>query len=262
MIANITYNNSYHQKCGDTMRVNTTDLQNAFGKYLSLVEKEDIIVVKNGKGVAKLSRYADPDNYLVREEAKTYKTPRRVSYEEYMALVEASEQRYELIDGEIYLMASPSFSHQILVNEIAWHFHNFFRGKRCRSLTAPLDVRLFCFATKFEEDPNVVQPDIIVICDEDKVDEDNRYVGIPTLIVEVLSPSTKGKDMVAKLNLYMKSGVQEYWVIDLEGKSVIQYVFSQERDIQSVNIFKEGETIGSTVFAGLEIPLGDVFSEI
>ncbi len=61
------------------MRVNTTDLQNAFGKYLSLVEKEDIIVTKNGKSVAKLIRYTEPDYFLVHEEAKGYKTTRKIS---------------------------------------------------------------------------------------------------------------------------------------------------------------------------------------
>jgi len=242
------------------MRVNTTDLQNAFGKYLSLVEKEDIIIVKNGKSVAKLIRYTEPDYFLVHEEAKNYQSTKKVSYEEYMALVNSSDQRYELIDGEIYLLASPSFTHQIVVNELSWHFNNYFRKKPCRSLTAPLDVRLFGFATKFEEDPNVVQPDVVVICDEDKVNKDNKYEGIPTLIVEVLSPSTRGKDMAIKLNLYMKSGVLEYWIVDFENKRINQYSFSQERDIRSLNTFQEEDTIKSTVFEGLEIPLREIFS--
>lgn len=241
------------------MRVNTTDLQNAFGKYLSLVEKEDIIIIKNGKSVAKLIRYTEPDYFLVHEEAKAYQAIKKISYEEYTALVDSSDQRYELIDGEIYLLASPTFKHQIVVNEIAGRFYNYFKGKRCRSLTAPLDVRLFGFATKFEENPNVVQPDVIVICDAYKVNEDNKYEGIPTLVVEVLSPSTKGKDMAIKLNLYMKSGVLEYWIIDLENKSVIQYSFSQERDIDSLNTLREGDTVKSTVFADLTIPLSDIF---
>jgi Uma2 family endonuclease len=146
---------------------------------------------------------------LIHEESRNHKTTKRISYEEYMALIDSSDQRYELIDGEIYLLASPSFKHQIVVNEIAWHLYNYFRGKPCRSLTAPFDVRLFGFATKFEEDPNVVQPDVVVICDLDKVNESNKYEGIPTLVVEVLSPSTKGKDMVTKFNLYMKSGILE-----------------------------------------------------
>jgi prevent-host-death family protein len=244
------------------MRVNTTDLQNTFGKYLSLVEKEDIIITKNGKSVAKLIRYNEPDFFLVHEESLKYKSTKRISYEEYMALVNSSDQRYELIDGEIYLLASPTFNHQVVVNEIAWHFNNYFKKKSCRSLTAPLDVRLFGFATKFEEDPNVVQPDVLVICDADKVNEDNRYEGIPTLIVEVLSPSTKGKDMITKLNLYMKSGVLEYWIVSPENKGISRYTFSQERDLESVREFREGDIIKSSVFKGLEIPLEDIFSGI
>ena len=244
---------------GDIMRVSTTDLQNAFGKYLSLVEKEDIIVVKNGKSVAKLLHYTEPDFFVVHEEAKNYKLTRKISYEEYMALVNSSDQRFELINGEIYLMASPSFKHQIVVNEIAGHFYSYFKGKPCRSLTAPLDVRLFGFATKFEEDPNVVQPDVIVICDQEKVSEDSKYEGIPTLIVEVLSPSTKGKDMAAKLNLYMKSGILEYWIVNLENRSIIQYTFSQERDIDNMILLMEEDTVKSNVFADLEIPLKDIF---
>lgn len=244
------------------MRINTTDLQNAFGKYLSLAEKEDIIITKNGKSVAKLTRYNEPDYFLVHEEASKYKSTKRISYEEYMALVDSSDQRYELIDGEIYLLASPGFNHQVVVQEIAGHFYNYFKGKSCRSLTAPLDVRLFGYATKFEEDPNIVQPDVIVICDENKVNKDNKYEGIPALVVEVLSPSTKGKDMVTKLNLYMKSGVLEYWIVNLENKSIFQYSFSQDRDIESLMSHKSGDTIKSTVFEGLGIALQDIFSEI
>jgi Uma2 family endonuclease len=248
-------------KGGDAiMRVNTTDLQNAFGKYLALLEKEEIIVVKNGKSVAKLTRYAEPDYCLVHEEANKYKSFKKISYEEYMALVESSDQRFELIDGEIYLLASPGFNHQFVVKEIMGHFYNYFKGKPCQPFTAPLDVRLFGHATKFEEDPNVVQPDVVVICDLDKVNEQNKYEGIPTLIVEVLSPSTKGKDMATKLHLYMRSGVREYWIADLEHKSMIQYSFSQDREVESLNIVKTGETIKSAVFEGLEIAVQDLFN--
>lgn len=242
------------------MRVNTTDLQNAFGKYLALVEKEDIVVVKNGKSVAKLVRYREPDFFVVHEESKSFKSPRKISYEEYMELVDSSDQRYELINGEVYLLASPGFRHQVVVNEISGHFYNYFKDKPCRSLTAPLDVRLFGFATRFEEDPNVVQPDVMVICDEEKISEDNKYEGVPTLVVEVLSPSTKGKDMAIKLHLYMRSGVLEYWIADPAQNMITQYLFSDERDIKDMHNFTAGDTIGSAVFEGLEIPLKDIFN--
>ncbi|MGI6365109.1 MAG: type II toxin-antitoxin system prevent-host-death family antitoxin [Bacillota bacterium] len=242
------------------MRVNATDFQNAFGKYLALVEKDEIIIVKNGKGVARLSHYSDPDHFYVYEEAKQYKTKRKISYEEYMALVESSEQRYELINGEIYLLASPDFHHQTAIAEIVGHFYNFFKGKPCRSLTAPFDVRLFGYATKFEENPNVVQPDIVVICDTDKVDEKRKYWGVPTLVVEVLSPSTRNKDLVAKYNLYLSSGVREYWLVDPENKQVNHFSFSENREVLSLTTCKAGESIESTVFPGLVIPIDVIFS--
>ena len=125
-----------------------------------------------------------------------------------------------------------------------------------------MDIRLFGYATKFEEDPNIVQPDIVVICDVDKVNEKNKYEGIPTLIVEVLSPSTQRKDLVAKLNLYMKSGVSEYWVVNLESKSIMQYSFTQDRDINYPQNHRQEDAIQSTVFPGLKILLQDIFSEI
>ncbi|MFW6238209.1 MAG: Uma2 family endonuclease [Halanaerobiales bacterium] len=245
------------------MRVNSTDLQNSFGKYLSLVEKEDIIVVRNGKTVAKLVHYTEPENFLVHEKSEGYRATRKISYEEYMSLVDSSNQRYELIDGEVYLLASPSYRHQVLVNEISWHFNNYFRDKSCRSLTAPLDVKLSGYALKFKEDPNVVQPDIFVICDEDNVnEEEDKYEGVPALVIEVLSPSTRSRDLAIKLHLYMKSGVSEYWVVDPEEKEIMQYTFDEERELQEKNMFVGDETIKSVKFPELRIKLEDIFSEI
>lgn len=244
------------------MRVNSTELQNAFGKYLSLVEKEDIIVIKNGKTVAKLIHYIEPENFFIYEEAKEYNKTKRISYEEYMSIVNSSEQRYELIDGELYLTASPSYNHQIVINEISWHLNNFFRGKDCRSLTAPLDVKLSGYALKFEEDPNVVQPDLLVICDEENVNEDNKYEGVPSLIIEVLSISTRSKDMITKLNLYMKSGVAEYWIVDLDKRKITQYSFTEERKLENIREFTEEDIVEANNFTGLKISLEDIFSEI
>ncbi len=223
------------------------------------MEKEDIIVVKNGRSVAKLTRYHEPDFFILHEESKGFRPARKISYEEYMELVESSDQRYELIDGEVYLPASPGFDHQVVVNEIAVRFYNYFKDKPCRSLTAPLDVRLFGFAAKFEEDPNVVQPDIMVICDLENVGGDNKYRGVPTLIVEVLSPSTRGKDMATKLQLYMKSGVREYWIADPARKAIIRYSFSKERDIEDMRTFTAVEVIGSSAFEDLELPLNEIY---
>jgi len=119
-------------------------------------------------------------------------------------------------------------------------------------LTAPFDVRLKNDSPKFEDDPNVVQPDILVVCDEENMDDNGRYHGVPSLVVEVLSPSTRSKDMLKKLSLYMLSGVQEYWIVDLENNSVITYELV-ELGIKRIDTLKLGEPIISKLFDGLVV---------
>ena len=80
------------------------------------------------------------------------------------------------------------------------------------------------------DDINCVQPDLLVLCDyEDDINEEDRYKGTPTLVVEILSPSSRSHDMVRKLGLYEESGIREYWVIDPEHKTVLIYSFEEFR---------------------------------
>lgn len=235
------------------MRVSTSIMQNSFGKYLKeVMEGNEVIVTKNERGVAKLIPYQDPMIYMIKEGAAEYYIRRRVSFQEFLEITENTEARYELIDGEIYLLASPTHSHQVAIREIFVQFYNFFEGKPCSPLTAPFDVRLKNDSPKFEDDPNVVQPDIIVLCDEENIDDKGKYHGVPTLVVEVLSPSTRGKDMVKKLSLYMLSGVKEYWVVDMEVGQIFVYALS-EGDIQSTQTYTLGKLIHSKAFEGLVV---------
>lgn len=235
------------------MRVSTTNFQNAFGKYLKMaVEGEDVIVTKNGNGVAKLIGYEDPMVYVVNEGTNDYYIRKRVSYNEFLEITENSEARFELIDGELYMLASPKYIHQVVVREIFGQLYLWFKGKPCSPITAPFDIRLSNGAEDFLDDPNVVQPDILVICDTDKIDDRDNYQGIPTLIIEVLSHSTRSKDMVKKLNLYMNSGVNEYWVFDPDNKNVHIYIF-KAKDIEVLHTYKFGESYKSSAFEGLVI---------
>lgn len=241
------------------MRVPTTTFQNAFGKYLKLAVKGDeVIVTKNGRGVAKLIQYDDSLVYVMKEETADYYIRKRVSYEEFLEITEASESRYELIDGQIYLMAAPKHKHQIAVGEIFGKMYNWFQDKPCSPLTSPFDVKLYNDAEKFEDDPNVVQPDILVICDEENIDEKDTYQGIPSLVVEVLSKSTKSLDMILKLNLYMKSGVDEYWIVDTQQKQVLVYTF-EDRAIDKFKSYEANMIIESSYFEGLRVPVERVF---
>jgi Uma2 family endonuclease len=246
---------------GKGMRISTSILQNAFGKYLKMaMEGTTIYVEKNQRPVAVLKGIGEEESFSIHEEAVVYEAPKRYTYEEFRAIADREEntRQYELIDGQIYMLASPMYQHQVAMNEVFVQFYNWFKKKPCRPLTAPFDVKLFGTADKFEDNPNVVQPDILVICDEDRINEKGAYDGKPVLVVEVLSPSTKSKDIMVKSQLYMASGIEEYWIIDTEAKCIIIYHF-RDRKLWEQQIVTKGQKASSKVFEGLEVDSDDIY---
>lgn len=234
------------------MKVPSTEVQNNFGKYLKYVEvNEEIIVTKKGKEVAKIVPW-------VKEDAAEYRTTDGwVTYEEFLELVEKSEQRFELIDGVIYFMASPSYKHQHAVHELHGTFYNWFKGKSCTPLTSPFDVTFL----KEPENICVVQPDIVVLCDKENVDQEGRYSGTPALVVEVLSPSTRSKDMLKKLDLYKRHGVKEYWVVDPMSEQITVYVLDNNEIADNRTYTRSAaQAAESACFEGLTVRLQDVFT--
>lgn len=237
------------------MKVTSTEVQNNFGKYLKIAsELEDVVITRNGKEIASIISCSDRNtvdegavNFYFNDQGK-------VSYEEFLELTKNSDVRYEYINGQVYVLASPSYRHQIAVDEIFVNFYNWFKGKKCRPLTSPFDVTL----VKNKTDFNVVQPDIIVICDTNMVDENGKYQGVPTLVVEVISKSTKKKDMLKKLDLYMETGIKEYWLVDPIKEAIQLYVF-EDGDIKDYGIYTVDKSIKSEIFEGLEIKLEDIF---
>ncbi|MDM8537114.1 Uma2 family endonuclease [Desulfobacterales bacterium HSG17] len=122
-------------------------------------------------------------------------------------------ERWEIINGTPYNMSpAPSVRHQIISGELFAQIHNLLSSKNCRVLAAPLDVR-FPYGMK-EDDKiiDVVQPDILIVCDPEKLDE-KGCSGPPDFIAEIISPSTVSKDYITKQKLYEKNGVKEYWII-------------------------------------------------
>ena len=236
------------------MRIPSTEAQNNFGKFLKYVEAgEEIIISRKGRDVVKMI----PAGEMVNEEAADYTfSADHVTYEQYLELTEASEQRYELIDGVLYYMASPTFKHQFAVREIMGTFYTWFKWKSCGAMTSPFDITI----KKSSDNICVVQPDVFVLCDTN-VDEKGKYLGIPFLVVEILSPSTRTKDMIKKLNLYMVSGVREYWVIDPEDEYVHIYAFDN-KEIQNNKVWtNRGDSHAhSFYFEGLSVGLKDLFN--
>src|SRR5699024_4896057 len=185
----------------------------------------------------------------VKEQQSEYRSSSGwVTYEDFLELTEKSEQRFELIDGVIYNLASPSYKHQHVVGELFGTFYNWFKGKKCVPLTSPFDVTFF----KEENNICVVQPDVVVICDMDNLDEKDKYKGIPTLVVEVLSPSTRSKDMLNKLDLYKQCGVNEYWLVDPINEHILIYVLEDNEIVNNKTYSKDAhQAVHSVIFAGL-----------
>jgi len=238
------------------LEVPSTEVQNNFGTYLKLAQVEDVFITRNGKRIAVLKFWEDLQQEFpnVAESKAVYRFHNpKISFEEFQKLSASGENRYELIDGEIYQLASPSYEHQRIVVEILNAIYQWSQGKKCRPVVAPFDVTLLK-----DDSRNIVQPDILIICDPEKIDAQGKYQGIPTLIVEVLSEATRSKDMLKKLNLYMAGGVGEYWIANPLNREVYIYTFGS-REIQNYRVFKENDIATSEILENLSIPLKPVF---
>jgi len=165
-------------------------------------------------------------------------------------------ERYEVIRGEAFAMAAPSIEHQAILVALVSQFYNFLEDKPCEVYPAPVDVRLFY--EEDESDDTVVQPDIIVVCDEKKRGKEGCR-GAPDLVVEILSPSNTAIEMERKLNLYLEAGVKEYWIISPENKTLTVYCFGKVKSIYS---YKGSATVPVAVLPGLNIELGRVFNKV
>ncbi len=123
---------------------------------------------------------------------------------------------------------------------------------------APFDVH---FRKKDIKEPDVMQPDLLVACDlENNVTEKGKYMGTPALVIEILSSSTRTKDMVTKLNTYTTSGVKEYWIIDQKQETIMIYSF-KDYEVDNFASYKR-ETAVSYLFDGLSVDVGELFQEL
>lgn len=128
--------------------------------------------------------------------------------------------RYELYDGRPVALASPSDVHQRISMALSVQLGSYLMGKKCSVYAAPFDVRIFEKHGDSPEDVDtVLQPDLMVVCDPDKVDRRGVH-GAPDLVIEILSPATAQYDRLIKFNLYLRAGVREYWIVDPAARMV------------------------------------------
>ena len=163
-------------------------------------------------------------------------------------------QRWELIDGEAYLMAAPTPGHQIISGNLFWKFREYLQGKKCMVFHAACDVRL----NADKGDDTVVQPDLIVVCDPEKIGK-TSINGTPDLIIEIFSSSTKKYDMTTKFIKYRETGVKELWYVDPDTQIV--QVFKLEKGEYLANVYDSTDKITVGILPELTIDMRDIFEQ-
>jgi Uma2 family endonuclease len=179
---------------------------------------------------------------------------KQYTYSDYMLW--QFQERVELIKGFIKKMSpAPNRLHQSISKNVSFKIYSFFEKHPCIVYVAPFDVRLPIKSGI--KDTTVVQPDLCIICDEYKLDEQGCN-GAPDLIVEIISPNNRKHDLETKFKLYEEAGVLEYWIIEPMQKMVLVYTL---RDGIYIGLPPkiEGTIIESYTFPELKIAVDDVF---
>ena len=176
----------------------------------------------------------------------------KFTYDDYRAT--PADKRYELLDGDLIMVAAPNLKHQTVQLELATHLRQFIRDRALGKLfIAPCDVVL--------SDTDVVQPDLLFISRgrEHLLSGGENVRGAPDLVVEILSPATADRDRGHKRELYGRHGVLEYWLVDPMAETVSIH-HQRAGALAATHTFGREETLRSPLLAGLELRLDDIFS--
>ena len=189
-------------------------------------------------------------------EPEQFAHERRYSYADYLQWHD--DKRWELIDGVPYDMTpAPGVMHQRLSGGLFFQFYRFFCDRTCEVFAAPFDVRLPKTSRRHRDIFDVVQPDISVICDPEKLD-DRGCIGAPDLVIEVISPGTASKDQVQKRALYERAGVREFWLVHPTDRLVYRYLLHNGA-YGKPDIYHARARVTTALFPDLTIDLADVF---
>ena len=203
------------------------------------------------------------DEDLTEELVEEPESPYGFTYADYLTW--NFKERIELIRGKIFKMSpAPTVKHQKILTNLFLVIGNFLKNKSCTVLVAPVDVRLKGKPFKKkklrdDEITTVVQPDIIVVCDEEKLKDIRSVDGAPELAIEILSPGNTRVETRYKLNLYEENGVLEYWVVYPEFSHIYVYLLNKEEKYDLPVVYEANENITSTVLQGLSIPMNEIF---
>ena len=174
--------------------------------------------------------------------------PELITLEQYEALPE--DVRAEVFDGVVYNMSSPTQIHQSILTELLVTIRNYLKKKNggCQVFPAPFDVKLS------DKPLTIVQPDIMIVCNKDKLDG-KRCNGAPDFIIEIVSLGNPSDDYVRKLYYYQNYGVREYWIVDPRRKTVTVNYF--EGNILNIQ-YAFDSTIKVNIYDDLLINFSDI----
>ncbi len=196
----------------------------------------------------------EEDKNLVSEPYSEYG---RYTYADYLTW--EIDHMVELIKGKVFRQAAaPRRIHQEVFGRVFTKLFIHLEKFKCKVYSAPFDVRLPVKSKKNEDINTVVQPDICVVCDPEKLD-DLGCVGAPDLIMEILSPSNNKKELQNKYEVYEESGVREYWIIHPYEKTFLVYTLSGGKYIPS-KLFTLGDHVASQCIEGFVLDLDELFS--
>ena len=171
------------------------------------------------------------------------------------------KERVELIKGKIFKMSpAPSSFHQDISWNLSREIDKVFRKTSCKMYAAPFDVRLINFkeSTADNQITTVVQPDLCVICDRNKIDE-RGCIGAPDLIIEILSPGNSKKEMDIKYDLYEENGVREYWIVNPTVQTISIFVLQNDRYIGIKPLIIDSK-LQSPTFPDLKFAVKKIFA--
>ncbi len=174
----------------------------------------------------------------------------RFTYSDYLLLPE--DKRYEILEGELYVIAAPNTKHQRVSKRLVVALTQRLEKEGLGEVfIAPYDVVL--------SEDNVLQPDIVFVCkNRAGVVGELNLTGAPDLAVEILSPGSRGKDLEIKRKIYARFGVQEYWVVDPDAET-IEVLAWGEIGYSTAGMFAKSDSLTSPQFPDLNLPLPEIF---
>lgn len=181
---------------------------------------------------------------------------KKYTYSDYLKWPE--EERWEIIEGIPYMQATPLWEHQAISRELMMQFGAYLRNQTCQVFAAPFDLRLPNANEKDEETTNVYQPDLLIVCDKSTL-KGTGYYGVPSIVIEVSSPSTAKIDRLLKFNMYEKAGVKEYWIVEPDTKLVSVFILQNNNRYGRPELYTETDKVQTVSFPDLIIDLSLIF---